>query len=52
MTGRQLPPDCPCPWVRHPDGDPWIRWPDPHCPHHSPPFRPRPPATRIRKAEQ
>lgn len=34
MTGRQLPADCPCAWVRHPDGDPWIYRPDPTCPHH------------------
>lgn len=51
MTRRELPDDCPCPWVRHPDGDPWIPWPDPNCPHHGRRYRPAT-VTPIRKAEQ
>ena len=33
-TGSGLPADCPCPWVWHPDGAPWIYRPDPTCTHH------------------
>jgi hypothetical protein len=42
VIGRSLPADCPCPWVRHPDGAPWIYRPDPACPHHGRPYRARP----------
>jgi hypothetical protein len=53
MTRRTLPADCPCPWVPHPDGDPWIYRPDPACPHHGRPYRPRTATvTPIRKAER
>ncbi|MFM9542291.1 hypothetical protein [Streptomyces turgidiscabies] len=41
MTGRVLPADCPCPRVRHPDGDPLICWPDPACRHHGRPHTAR-----------
>ncbi len=41
MRRRELPADCPCPWVRHPDGAPWIYRPSPSCPHHGRTFRDR-----------
>ncbi|WP_284576692.1 hypothetical protein [Streptomyces sp. 2P-4] len=44
MTGRQLPPDCPCPRVRHADGSPLVI-PSADCRHHGAHLRPLPPAT-------
>lgn len=53
MTRRTLPTDCPCPWVRHPDGNPWIYRPNPDCPHHGQTRRLQPTTvTPIRKAER
>lgn len=42
--GRELPDDCPCPWVRHNDGSPWVYKPSPDCRHHGAIARPLPPA--------
>lgn len=44
-TLRELPADCPCPHIRHPDGSPWVVRPDPDCPHHSRVYHAPPPAT-------
>ena len=40
MSGPTLPADCPCPWLRHPDGAPWIYRPNLNCAHHGRRYRP------------
>lgn len=40
-----LPANCPCPWIRHPDGAPWIYRPAPTCRHHGRAYQPAPLAT-------